>query len=106
MGLNKFNEATSNNITLSSIFDDTKYVEIQSKKFLKRFKGILHQCFKKIKITPTTHKELFNKQKVLKFKTDNQSKIELEKIGETLVDKLSEDLFGIVKEEVAKVKSE
>ena len=109
--MNKFKEATSNNTTLSSIFDNTKDIETQSKKFLKRLKGILHQCFKKIKITPTTKNEkdledLFNKQKVLKFKTDKQSKIELETIEEALTEKLSEDLFGVVKKEVAKINSD
>ena len=111
IGMKKFYEATSNNEILSSIFDSKKSVNIQCKKFLKRFNGILHQCFKKIKITPNTKKEkeineLYKQQKNLKFKTDTNSIEELQRVNEKLVDKLSEDLFGIVKDEVSKINSE
>ena len=111
IGMKKFKEKTSNNTTLSLIFENEKDIEGQAKKFLKRFTGILHQCFKKIKITPTTKREnelgnLLDKQKVLKSKKDEQSKIELEQIEEQLAEKLSEEFFGIVKDEVAMINSE
>ena len=98
IGMKKFYEATSNNEILSSIFDSKKSVNIQCKKFLKRFNGILHQCFKKIKITPNTKKEkeineLYKQQKNLKLKTDTNSIEELQRVNEKLVDKLSEDLW-------------
>ena len=110
-GLKKFKELTSNNKTLSSIFDSGKSVNIQAKKFLKRFKGMVHECFRKIKITPTSKKEkeifeLYKQQANLKFRTDEESKKELEQIEDRLVNKLSEELFGIVREEVDIINSD
>ena len=111
IGMKKFKDLTSNNTTLSSIFETNKTVDIQAKKFLKRFKGILHDCFKKIRITPINKKEkeiheLYKQHAALKFKTDENSKTKIENIEETLVEKLSEELFGIVKNEVSKINSE
>ena len=60
-----------------------------------------------MKITPDSKKEkeineLFKKQNILKSKTDEESKNLLKEIEEKLEIKLSEELFGIVKEEVKK----
>ena len=111
VGMAKFKEITQNNTILSSIFDSTKDINIQSKKFLKRLNGILHQCFKKIRLTKENKKQneinsLIKLQKVLKFKTDETSKKELEEVEKTLVEKMSEDLYDIVKNEVKKINSE
>ena len=91
IGMKKFKDLTSNNTTLSSIFETNKTVDIQAKKFLKRFKGILHDCFKKIRITPINKKEkeiheLYKQHAALKLKTDENSKTKIENIEETLVD--------------------
>ena len=61
-------------------------MNVQSKKFLKRFNGILHQCFKKIKITQNKKNEkeinkVNKQQKILKFKTDVKSKKDLEEVN-------------------------
>ena len=73
-------EATSNNDIFSSTFNSRQNINVQYKKFLKRFNGILHKCSKKLKITPNTKKdkeinELYKQQKSLKFKTDPKSKV-------------------------------
>ena len=47
-GLKKFKEMTSKTSDWSSFFGSKRSVEKQSKYFLKRLNGILHQCFKKI----------------------------------------------------------
>ena len=111
IGMAKFKEMTTNNTTLSSIFDSNKDINVQAKKFIKRLNGILHQCFKKIRITKENKKQneidsLINLQKILKFKTDETSKKELEDVEAKLIEKMSEDLYNIVKEEVKKINSE
>ena len=98
IGKQKFKEMTSNNCILSSIFDSKNNINIQTMKFLKRLNGMLHACFKKIKITPNSKEEkeisdLYKQQKILKFKTDVKSMKKLEEVKEKLEDKLSEDMF-------------
>ena len=108
-GLKKFKELTSNSTELSKIFDTNKKVGKQAKQFMKRLNGILHECFKKIKITENVDKEedvLYKKQKELKNKGDPESKKELSKIEERLVSLKSNDLFNVVKDEISKIDCE
>ena len=49
-GLIKFKEMTSKDNFLSSVFNDHTSIEIQTKKFLKRFGYCLSQCFQKVRI--------------------------------------------------------
>ena len=82
---------TGNDTKLSSIFDNDKLIEEVAKKFIKVLNKIIHQCFKKIKITNNkTSKidELFRKQKTFKSKTDKTSKKELNEIEKELADKM------------------
>ena len=105
----KFKELTSNNTKLSDIFKTEEDVNIQTKKFLKKLNGLLHQSFKKVKIQSTHNNEietLFKRQKELKGKSDKHSKIELKKVQNDLADKMAEDMYKIVKEEVDKVDCE
>ena len=108
-GQKKFHEMTDNSTKLSSVFDTKDNIEVQSKRFLKELNKILHQCFKKIRVTESTNKEvdrLFEKRKFLKKKEDRNSKKELNKVEEKLADKMAEDMYKIVKEEVELVKCE
>ena len=77
-GIKKFKELTLNSNVLSSIFDTNKDVNVQTKKLLKRLNGILHECFRKIKITGASKKQteihdLYKQQEYLKFKTNSES---------------------------------
>ena len=105
----KFNEMTKNNTKLSSIFETEERVEVQARKFIKALNRILHQCFKKVSIKPklnTKIDQLFRRQRELKKKTDKESQKELKDVEEDLADKMAEDLYNIVKEEVKLVESD
>ena len=70
---------------------------------------MLHECFKKIKITENAVKEedtLYSKQKELKSKTDPESKKKLAEIEEELVNLKSKDLHNIIKEEIEQIDCE
>ena len=107
--LKRFKEITSNNSELSSIFDSKRSVEKQAKQFMKRLNGMLHQCFKKIKIKENSIKEediLYKMQKDLKSENNVESKEKLRKVEEKLVKLKSNDLHKIVKEEIEKIDCE
>ena len=94
---------------LSSIFDTEDSIEVQRKKFLKELGRILHQCFKKVRVKDTQNvniNKLFDKQKSLKSKTDKKSKHLLQNVEDELAEKMADDLYKIVKEEVDIVKSD
>ena len=70
---------------------------------------MLHQCFKKIKITENAVKEediLYSKQKELKSRTDPESKKKLAEIEEELVNLKSNDLHNIIKDEIEQIDCE
>ena len=97
---------TSKTSVLSSIFESKRSVEKQAKDFLKRLNGILHQCFKKVKLKDNAIKEediLYKMQKELKKENDEESKKELKKVEEKLVNLKSNDLFKVVKDEIEKI---
>ena len=102
----KFKEMTSNNTKLSDIFKSEEDVNTQTKKFLKKLKGVIHQCFKKVKVQPAHNSEidkLLKTEKELKSKSDQDSKIQLKQVQSELAEKMCEDMYKIVKEEVEKV---
>ena len=109
IGQEKFKIMTNNLTKLSSVFDTQDDIELQIKKLLKELSKILHQCFTKIIVKETQNKEinkLFEKKKVLKMKIDIASRKELIKVEADLADKMADDLYRIVKEEVEIVKSD
>ena len=58
---------------MSSIFDSDGDIEVKCKKFLNKLDNILHQSFRKIRITKKKDTDidiLFRKQKGLKKKKD------------------------------------
>ena len=108
-GLEKFKYITDNSTRLSTIFDTEESVEKQTKKFLKKFNRILHQCFPKIRIKHAKETEidkLFKTKRDLKHKDDHASKEKLKTVETKLADKMAEDLYNIVKEEVSIVNSD
>jgi hypothetical protein len=102
-GLNKFNEMTSHDKFLSSVFDDeNKSINVQTKHFLKRFEYCLSKCFKKIRIRNNKRnneiEDLFNKRRILRNKTDEKSAENLRKVEEQIADKCAEDNYKTIKE--------
>ena len=110
-GQNKFRELTEDSTALSSIFDSDGDIEVKCKKFLKKLDNILHQSFRKIRITKKKDTDidiLFRKQKVLKKKKEmtKKDKKELADVESELASTMADDLYEIVKEEVKIVKSD
>ena len=108
-GLKKFKNTTEANGTLSNITKKDENVNILTKQFLKKLKQVKHKWFKKIKIRKSDNKEienLYNKRKLLRNKSDKESKNKLNEIEEELANKLSEDLYGIIESETSKINSE
>ena len=65
--------------------------------------------FKKINIKRSDNKEIkkrYKKGNILKHKNDRENKKKLNQIEEELANKLSEDLYGIIASETAKIYSE
>ena len=76
---------------------------------MNKFKNVKHKCFKKIKITKSDNKEiesLYNQRKSLRNKTDLDSQNKLKDIENALAEKLSEDLYGIIKSETSQINCE
>ena len=48
---------TNNSTKLSSVYDTSDSIEVQSKWLLKELNKVLHQCFKKVQMKELTNKE-------------------------------------------------
>ena len=85
---------TSKTGVLSDIFkDETKYLESMTKK--------VHQCFTKTRVKDTENIEitkLFDKRRILRQRTDNNSKQELIEVEEELAEKCSKENYLKIKE--------
>ena len=84
-GLLKFKNMTSKNTILSEVFEDnSKDISVKTKQFLKRLGFCPSKSFKKISIKQTknnkTLEDLFNRRRILRTKTDEQSVIALEEV--------------------------
>jgi hypothetical protein len=78
-----FKTVTTSTDQLSKLIDKNKPLNIVTKKFLKRLKGFVHQCFKKVRIVEKEDKQpegLYNKRRVLRTKTDEDSLNKLEDV--------------------------
>ena len=60
IGKVKFKEATTHTKHLSQIIDMKKPINVVTKKFLKKLKGFIHQCFTKVKIIDKPDEQLEN----------------------------------------------
>ena len=102
-----FKELTSNTDFLSSVFDNDQDLNSITKKFLKRLNGVIHNSFKKIKISERPNKaleELFEKRNLLRTKSDPESRDALEQVEEELASKCAEDNKEKIKEELSGMK--
>ena len=91
--LKQFENETNDTNELSQIIDSEKELDLVMKKFLKRFDGFTHKCFKKIKVTEKRDKvleDLYKQRSELKNKTDDISKEKLTAVEKELADKYAE----------------
>ena len=91
-----FKHETSKTKELSKIIDSKKPVHLVTKHFLKRVKGFIHKCFKKVKILQKPDdilEKLYSKRRILRMKQDQSSKDELEKVENELAEKYSENMY-------------
>ena len=91
--LTNFKIATTNTNKLSKIINSDKPIDVVTKKFLKRLKGFVHQCFRKVKIVEKEDKDLedlYNIRRILRTKSDAESEIKLEEVEKILCEKYSE----------------
>ena len=85
------------------VFDDeTKDINVKTKKFIKRLNFCLSQCFRKIRVKQTRRnkeiEELFNKRRILRTKKDEVSQKALEEVEERLSQMCAEDKQKTIKE--------
>jgi hypothetical protein len=69
-------------------------------KFLKRLNQTLHKCFTKIRVTEKQNdevEELFDRRRVLRNKTDDGSKQELDEVEAKLADLFAEENYQNIK---------
>ena len=103
-GQTKFTELTSKPGIMSNIFKGENVdIERATKKFIKKLNGCMHQCFQKVRVKKKENKELdklFNKRRVLRTKTDEDSKNELIKVDKELADKCARDNYIKIKDEI------
>ena len=91
--LQKFKDMTTNTDKLSKIIDTDKPLDIVTKKFLKRIKGFIHQCFKKVRLIEKEDQrleELYNIRRLLRTKSDDASIVKLDEVEKELCEKYSE----------------
>ena len=83
---------------LSKVFDTDKDLNVQTKKFLKRLNGFINQSFKKVKITNKPDRvleKLYDKRRLLRAQSIENSKSELAKVEAELAEKYSEKIEDI-----------
>ena len=91
--LEKFRKVTTETTHLSTIVNMNKPIHIVTNQFLKRVKGFIHECFKKVKLIDKPNEELehlYSKRRILRNKTDENSKRELEEVDKELSEKYSD----------------
>ena len=98
-----FKKVTSDTKQLSNIIDQDKSITVVTNKMMKRLKGFIHQCFRKVKIVDKPNAELndlYNKRQILRTKNDEKSKVELEKLNDKLCQKYSESMYKKIEKEI------
>jgi hypothetical protein len=106
--VNFFN-ATNGTNDLIKIFETNKSITVQTRKFLKKINGYIHQSFKKVKIVENCDKQLenlYNIRRHLRNMQDEKSKKSLEEIESKLAEKYSDIMYNKIKEEVKGINCE
>ena len=105
----KFKEITSENENLSSIFYTNDDLNTCARKFIKKLNDCIYKCFRKIRISDRPNKEikkLFEKRKILRGKSDENSKDELEEVEENLAEMCAESNYNKIMEEISQIDCE
>ena len=98
-----FKDETTKTTELTKIANMNKPIQIVTNKFIKRLKGFIHKCFKKVKIKDTDDKkleEMYNKRRVLRNKTDEISKTMLEDLNIKLASEYSDKMTKTILNEI------
>ena len=98
-----FKEETTKTKELTKIVNMNKPLDVVTNKFVKRLKGFVHKCFKKVKIIDKPDEELdklFNMRRILRNKTDTVSIAKLEELNEELANKYSDKMSKTILSEV------
>ena len=104
-----FKRVTTETKQLSEIVDMNKPLDIVTNKFIKRLKGFIHECFKKVKIIDRSNKELellYNTRRILRQKTDEASQKKLEEVENELSSKYSDIMARKILKEVQGLEKE
>ena len=105
----KFVNATNKCEELIAIFETNKSLEVQTRKFIKQINGLIHECFKKVKITSKSDPQLdklYDKRRYLRTKDDEKSVEELEAVEEELATKYSETMFKKINQEIKGIRGD
>ena len=92
----KFFKATNDTKDFTKIFSTDKSLAVQTKKFIKRLNGFIHQAFKKVKIVEKGDSQLerlYEKRRHLRNKSDESSIKELEIVIEELATRYSKSMY-------------
>ena len=102
-GQKKYKDMTSKDI-LTSIVNKDEDVDMLTKKLLKRLNGVIHDSFKKVRITEDNTDDdivqLFDQRRALRSKKDEDSKKLLKQIDDKLADKCADNNVKIIREEL------
>ena len=102
-GQKRYKDMTSRDI-LTSIVNKDEDVDILTKKLLKRLNGVIHESFKKIRIKEDNQDiiilKLFDQRRVLRTKTDENSKKLLSQINDKLAEKFADNNVKIIRDEL------
>ena len=99
----KFTALTSKTNILTSAFNCNSDLDKATMNFFKNLDKCIRMCFKKIRITENTKGEiddLFNQRRLLRNKTDDKSKHELEKVELKLAELCSKQNYEKIKSEI------
>ena len=80
-----------------------KPIQVVTNKFIKRLKGFVHKCFKKVKIKESNDKkleEMYNKRRLLRNKTDEESVAKLEELNDKLANEYSDKMTKTILTEI------
>ena len=95
----RFKDETDVTTELSNIVKSNKPIKEITNTFVKRIKGFIHSNFKKVKIIDKPDKNLehlYNKRRLLRNKTEEESIQELEQVENELSEKYAEGMFKTI----------
>ena len=99
----KFTELTSSSTYLSEVFNTTENINIQTEVFLKRLNKCINKSFKKIRLgtsKPSEYERLYKRWVEVRYKDDDESKLENVELESELADKFADNIFEKIKEEI------